>query len=399
MRRRRAFLLLLAFAWPLAARAATPPPLALGDKETIVFVGDSITAAGHYVRYIEAYLATRFPDRTFRLIQSGRRSETVSGLSEPDHPGKRPVLFERWDEAVTAHAPDRVVACYGMNDGIYHPWSDERFGCFQTGIGQLLSRVHDQMKVPLLLLTPPVWDVEARPVPAVSAGESYSWKKPFAGYDEVLERYSEWLRGLAGPGVDVADVHRAFKAHLGARREDTPDFKFQRDGIHPDETGHLLMALAVLDAWHAPDLVSEATIDARTKRVLAGEVAGVRYGKGGVEFSWTSKLPMPADEKWDPVSVALERFTERFNRHRLTVRGLRSGTYALVADSHAVGTFSAEQLAEGLDLTALAEFPTTKASRSVLARLRERRDGDSGLRDLCRPLTLAVSVRPTGERP
>jgi hypothetical protein len=30
---------------------------------------------------------------------------------------------------------------------------------------------------------------------------------------------------------------------------------------------------------------------------------------------------MPADPAWDAESLALERFADRFNRHRLTVKG------------------------------------------------------------------------------
>jgi lysophospholipase L1-like esterase len=393
LRRAAGLLLVLILSAPLAR---ADEPFALGPQETLVFVGDSITAAGGFVRYVEAYLATRFPDRRYRVVSSGRRSETLSGLSEPDHPGPRPLLFERFDDAVQAHAPTYVVAAYGMNDGIYHPFDDERFGCFQTGVGQLITRVRQELKVPLLLLTPPVWDVEARPPQPPGPGESYSWKKPYRGYDEVLERYSAWLTSLEVPGVRVADVHAVFRTHLTCRREDDAGFKLQADSIHPDATGHLLIAMAVLEAWGAPALVSEAVLDAKARRVVSGEVSHVRFARRDVRFTWTSLLPMPVDERWDARSVRAAQLAARLNRHRLEVQGLAAGRYDLVADGGTVGTFTETELGEGVDLTSLPAFPTTAASRRVLARIEERKPGDGGPDPaaLARPRTVSLVVRP-----
>jgi lysophospholipase L1-like esterase len=366
--------------------AGEPAPFALGEKETIVFVGDSITAAGHYVRYIEAYLRTRFPERSFRVVAAGRRSETLSGLTEPQHPGPRPTLFERFERDVVPHAPTWVVAAYGMNDGIYHPFSDERFGCYQQGVGQLLARVQT-MKARVLVLTPPVCDLAGRAEPELAPGEAYSYKKPFPGYDDVLHRYSEWVKTLRLSGTLVADVHAAFRGHLDARRETEPDFRMQKDSIHPDATGHLLIAMAVLQAWNAPAVVSEETVDAK--------------GKQDLSFSWTSPLPMPVEEAWDKASMEAERFTERFNRQRLSVRGLRPGRHELTADGALVGTFTADELADGIDVSALETFPTTARAREVAMTLAKRAQAepaqaavlDARLAELCRPRPMALRLK------
>src|SRR5436190_1960350 len=59
----------------------------LPGVKRILFLGDSITHAGQYVDYFEAYLAVRFPDRQFEVINVGLSSETVSGLTEEGHAG------------------------------------------------------------------------------------------------------------------------------------------------------------------------------------------------------------------------------------------------------------------------------------------------------------------------
>jgi lysophospholipase L1-like esterase len=105
------------------------------DARRIVFLGDSITYSGLYVDYIEAVLLTQFPNRDIELINIGLPSETVSGLSEPGHAGgafPRPNLHERLDRVLQKLKPDLVLACYGMNDGIYYPFGEERFAALAT---------------------------------------------------------------------------------------------------------------------------------------------------------------------------------------------------------------------------------------------------------------------------
>jgi len=47
-----------------------------------------------------------------------------------------------------------------------------------------------------------------------------------------------------------------------------------------------------------------------------------------VSFTWKTGIPMPMDPGWDKASIALEKMTDRFNRHRLTVRGLPAAQYS-----------------------------------------------------------------------
>src|SRR4029078_11450793 len=123
-----------------------------GDR--VLFLGDSITNAGGYVQYVEAYLLTRFPEQHFQLINLGLSSEGVTGLSEPDHPFPRPNVHERLQRALDKVHPTVVVACYGMNAGIYSPFDAERFGRYQAAIGELREKVR-RAGARLTLITPP----------------------------------------------------------------------------------------------------------------------------------------------------------------------------------------------------------------------------------------------------
>ncbi len=106
----------------------------------ILFLGDSITHAGGYVNWIELQLRLRGVAPLPEIVNAGLASETCSGLSEPDHPFPRPDVHERLDRALDQVKPDVVVACYGMNDGIYYPPSDERLRAFQVGVKRLVEK-------------------------------------------------------------------------------------------------------------------------------------------------------------------------------------------------------------------------------------------------------------------
>ena len=104
------------------------------DKK-ILFLGDSITHNGLYVDFFETYLIQYyFSSYDGSIIRLGLSSETVSGLSEVDHPFPRPCLHERLGRTLKAINPDIVFLCYGMNDGIYAAYDEERFNAFKNGM-------------------------------------------------------------------------------------------------------------------------------------------------------------------------------------------------------------------------------------------------------------------------
>lgn len=238
-----------------AVSSAAEPAFPLQARR-ILFLGDSITHSGGYVAFIEAQLRLRQLTPLPEIINLGLSSETCSGLSEPTHPFPRPTVHERLDRALAAVQPDVVVACYGMNDGIYAPLSDERFQAYQQGINRLIDKVHAS-GAKLILLTPPPFD----PVPLRSKGKlqpagqgPYGFTGMYEDYDAVLERYSAWLLQQRDRVAQVIDVHAAVTARLVRERTTDPQFTFAGDGIHPNPAGHRVIAEAILAAWGITDV-------------------------------------------------------------------------------------------------------------------------------------------------
>ncbi len=211
---------------------AVDKPMFDGVKR-VVFLGDSITYAGQYVEFVEAYFRSRNPERTVEFLDIGLPSETVSGLSEEGHAGgkfPRPDLHERLERVLAKSKPDLVIACYGMNCGIYLPFSEERFAKYRDGIERLRKAcaVHGAK---ILHVTPPVFD---------------ELKGGHPGYGAALDRYSEWLIGQRKAGWDVADAHFPMSRYLAEQRAKDPKFFLAGDGVHCNETGHWLIAKQIL---------------------------------------------------------------------------------------------------------------------------------------------------------
>lgn len=228
--------------------ADEPAPSLLAGKR-VLWLGDSITQDGKFVSFVEYYLEKQFPEQNFDFISLGLASETVSGLSEKAHPFLRPCVFDRLQRALDLTKPATVIACYGMNDGIYHPQSAERMKAFQEGIRRLSGAVQGS-GAQLILLTPPPFD----PLPVVARlrpadAPDFSYRAPYTNYDDVLGDYAKWEMSLPVDEVKVAvDLHSALSKYIAAQREKSPRFGFAKDSIHPSPAGHLLMALTFLNA-------------------------------------------------------------------------------------------------------------------------------------------------------
>ena len=244
-------ILALTFAFGMLSSApSTAADRPLEGVRRVVFVGDSITYSGQYVAYVEAYLRLDDPTLRVEFLDLGLPSETVSGLSEPGHAGgqfPRPELRERLDRVLTKAKPDLVVACYGMNDGIYHPFAEERFARYRDGMVHLRERAAAS-GAKVLHLTPPVFDPVPIKANTLPAGLN-EYRRPYEGYDEVLAKYSAWLIERKADGWDVVDVHGPMKSFLDERRSRNPAFRLAGDGVHVDPIGHWIIAREVLIHW------------------------------------------------------------------------------------------------------------------------------------------------------
>ena len=223
------------------------------NQNRILFLGDSITHDGGYVAWIETQCRLLGVDPVPEFVNVGLSSETCTGLSEPDHPFPRPDVHERLDRALQQVRPDVVVACYGMNDGIYYPFSEARFATYQQGIGRLIDKVH-AAGAKMVLMTPPPFDavpLRQQKGKLKPAGEKkYAWFAIYEKYDhEVISRYAKWILEQKDRVALVVDLHSPLSAHLAEKRKQDPNYTLAPDGVHPNPLGQRMIGETVLRAW------------------------------------------------------------------------------------------------------------------------------------------------------
>ncbi len=248
-------MLITLFLLPLTLLANSSQPLL--QAERILFLGDSITANRHYIIDLQAalHLQGQHPE----IIASGLSSEGVTGLTEPTHPFPRPDLDERLPRTLAMVKPDLVIACYGINDGIYHPFSQQRFTAYQKGIQSLIEKVK-ACGAELILITPPPFDSKAPKAAKnlVSADAPlFSWKKIYQDYDQhVITPYAEYIRSLKDQVSHIIDIHTSISQHLQHSRKTDPSFTLSQDGVHLNPQGHRIIAQTIYQTLFSTPLPS-----------------------------------------------------------------------------------------------------------------------------------------------
>ena len=335
----------------------------LHDHDTVVFYGDSITDQRLYTTFVETFVVTRYPQMKVRFVHSGWGGDRVSG-------GGGGTADERLRRDVFVYQPTVMTILLGMNDGSYRAFDEGIFEKYKAGYEHLLARMKESVPgVRITLLQPsPYDDVTREPTFP-------------GGYNAVLLRYSQLVRDLAERNqMAAADLNGpVVEALRKAVARDPQEAKnIIPDRVHPGPGGHLLMAACLLRAWGATPTVSSVEIDAAAKQVTRSDsstVSGLTIGK---TISWTQKdtaLPMPVNLRDAAFPVAMRRsagtmelalqssdFLETLNRQTLRVRGLDGARYTLKINGTTVGSYSREDLAQGLNLAGL---PTPMARQAA----------------------------------
>lgn len=225
--------------------------------DTVVFLGDSNSYNGEYIVLLDAWWRRHRPGLDLQILNLALPSETASGLSEPEHPFPRPNVHDRLQRVLQQTRPDVVFVCYGINDGIYYPYSPERFAAFRQGICDLSRRIR-QSGARLVLMTPFPFD----PLPLQDSGrlravdsQAFAWNAPYQDYDQVMQRYARWIMSCTRQADLLIDLHTPLTRFLDGHRQVNPGFTVSPDGVHFDRQGHAVFARSILSALEGPSTV------------------------------------------------------------------------------------------------------------------------------------------------
>jgi lysophospholipase L1-like esterase len=352
---RSAWLCLLLLCLTAAVRAQDTFYLKNGDR--VVFYGDSITDQRLYTTFVETYIVTRFPKLNVSFVHSGWSGDRVTG-------GNGGPIDKRLQRDVLPYKPTVVTIMLGMNDGGYKAFDQKIFDTYTSGYEHILQQL--KRDLPGLRLTL----IQPSPYDDVTRAPTFE-----GGYNAVLMRYSEFIKELASKqSAGLADLNTPVVSAL--KKANGGDAALAQriipDRIHPGASGHLVMAAALLKAWHAPPLVSAVELDAapgKVVKIVRAENTVVSELKSEGVLSWTqvdAALPLSIDmnDAVMALSVRSSDVIETLNQQTLKVKGLSAPRYQLKIDGEVIGAFTREQLAEGINLAVLPT-PMVKQAKAV----------------------------------
>ena len=358
---------------PVPSPASYIPPagkLVFKDGDTLVFLGDSITAQCLYTQYLEDFFYTRFPKTRIHFHNAGTMGDRSADS------------FERFDADVAAYKPQYVSVLFGMNDGNFTDWQQPTFEGFQKNVTTLLDRIVELGAWPIPM-TPTTFD--SLPNKLNNRIQDPRDKE----YNNVLGTYGAWIKEQGKTRkLQVVDLYAPLTSATTERRRVESDWTMIPDTVHPTATGHVIMAAAFInDAVFCPP-VSEILILKKDSQWMAhvgnGELSELQ---GGETLSFTFKaeslpwvLPPEADEGRKLITVAFKK-PPQLSSERLAVRTLPAGKYELKIDGESVGQWTDAELAAGIDL---GENPKTpqyqQALRVALVNKRRNAMGEHPLR-------------------
>jgi lysophospholipase L1-like esterase len=204
-------------------------PFALKPKQTVLFIGDSITDCGRraqeaplgagYVRQIRDLIAVKYPALDLNIINKGISGNTVRDL------------FNRWTDDCIRHQPDWLSIKIGIND--IHRWlrkvEDQSVNPeeFAELYDQILKRARKETKAKIILVEPFYMSLDAK---------SDSFRS------QVLEHLPSYLKTVNAMAkkykTKIAHTHKAYQTLL---KHVDPD-QICGEPVHPNTSGHTVIA-------------------------------------------------------------------------------------------------------------------------------------------------------------
>jgi lysophospholipase L1-like esterase len=333
---------------PATARFA---PVRIGDQETIVFYGDSITEQNLYSAYIETFLLSRFPGKKLATFNFGWGGDTASGGTK------------RFARDVLPVRPSLVFVNFGMNDGGYKAYDEPTFRNHMEAQRALADAIRASGAREVLFTTSPVDDI---------------LRKDGGVYNDTLERMARGVIGLARERQSaVIDLLHPMVEVQRLAKEKDPAFTMIPDTVHPDAAGHLVMGYLALRQIEAPRSAGTIVVDGASVTAEDGAtVENVAAAEGRVEFDVRVPFVPFYVPKEARRALELVPLQDDLNRFRLRAK-LPPGAASLVlsADGRTLGTFEKADLERGIDLALLDGAPWAEAGRALweAAQLRWRK--------------------------
>jgi len=209
-------------------------PFAIKPKQTVLFIGDSITDCGRraaaaplgngYVQQVRDLIVAKYPKHQLNIINKGIGGNTVEDL------------YNRWSDDVTPFKPDWISIKIGINDLHQHMRKNERAVSpekYEQLYDQIITRAKKETKSKVVLVDPFYISTDRRPT-----SERHTVSKLLKSYLRVVDRLAKRHK------TKRVKTHDAYQTLL----KFYPADQFCPEPVHPYPSGHLVIATEWLKA-------------------------------------------------------------------------------------------------------------------------------------------------------
>ncbi len=344
-----------------------------GDR--VCFVGNSITHNGEFHHNIYQYFVTRYPAVPIRFFNAGIKGDVTGGI------------LKRIQTDVLIHKPTYAFIMIGMNDvqrELYGKYPTQNVDTLAKRKAALelyaknldsIVRILQKQKIKVILQKPSAYD------------QTSTIKYPNnLGVNDALIECGKTMQYLANkyklPIIDYNSLMTNISLQQQAKN---PNFTLTvNDRVHPNSTGHFIMAYQFLKTLHASPIVSNVVVDIKKIQDKSSNkncsISGISYSNNAVQFSVVENaLPFPITDNQQQ-ALSLVNFTNEFNNQLFQIANLEKGNYQLMIDTIVIDTYSNNDLQQGINLATNKRTPQYKQALEVRKLLEKLWDNEATFR-------------------
>lgn len=236
-----------------------------------------------------------------------------------------------------------------MNDGGYsaiNPEKLDRYTRTYRSIIPMLRQCNPDMRIALISAIP----YENQGNNSIAGGV----------YPQTLRAFAQSKKQITEEfNLSYIDLFTGYGRKIGFGKVIYPDFVLSKDGIHANPIGQTIIGLVILKGMNAPAEIASLDMKVANKKLMVTRTSRCQVKdmklspQGDISFNRLAEaLPCPVEAQGEQVGRFLEivDFADEINRDILSVTDLPCSAYELKINNVLIGTYTAVELAKGVNI-------------------------------------------------